>query len=97
MEVRLAASGDTDRIRDIARRAYEKYVPRIGREPAPMVADFDTHMDRDELSVAVKSDTVIGFIVAYPREDDYFVENVAVDPGVMGAGVGKALILYWCM
>lgn len=94
MEVRLAASGDTDRIRDIAWRAYEKYIPRIGREPAPMVADFDAHIERGEVSVVETEAGIIGYLVAYARDADYFVENVAVDSGVMGAGVGKALMAH---
>ena len=38
--IRQAMPEDTARIGAIARAAYAKYVPRIGREPAPMVADF---------------------------------------------------------
>ena len=36
--IRIARTGDVARIREIARAAYARYVPRIGREPAPMVA-----------------------------------------------------------
>ena len=38
--IRQAMPEDAARIRAIARAAYAKYVPRIGREPPPMVADF---------------------------------------------------------
>jgi hypothetical protein len=38
--IRKAMAGDAARIGAIACAAYAKYVPRIGREPAPMVADF---------------------------------------------------------
>jgi hypothetical protein len=34
--IRKAMAEDTARIGAIARAAYAKYVPRIGREPAPM-------------------------------------------------------------
>ena len=40
MEIRRAREADLDAVRRIARAAYALYVPRIGREPAPMVADF---------------------------------------------------------
>jgi hypothetical protein len=39
-QIRRARPEDAARIGAIARAAYVKYVPRIGREPAPMVADF---------------------------------------------------------
>ncbi len=38
--IRPAGPDDLDAVRRIARAAYAPYVPRIGREPAPMVADF---------------------------------------------------------
>ena len=38
--IRRATAGDVARIVEIARAAYIKYVPRIGREPPPMLADF---------------------------------------------------------
>ena len=36
--IRNATEGDAAAMRAIARTAYAKYVPRIGREPSPMVA-----------------------------------------------------------
>ncbi|MBO6946453.1 MAG: GNAT family N-acetyltransferase [Rhodospirillales bacterium] len=92
MKIRKASAHDADRVRDIARAAYALYVARIGREPAPMAADFETHIRRDEVMLAETTEGIIGYIVAYPRADDYFVENVAVDPARAGAGVGKNLM-----
>lgn len=39
VHVKIATRDDVDRIRDIVIAAYSKYVPRIGRRPAPMDAD----------------------------------------------------------
>ena len=38
--IRAATANDAARMRAIALAAYAKYVPRIGREPAPMVAEY---------------------------------------------------------
>jgi Protein of unknown function (DUF1488) len=38
--IRRAIEDDVARIVEIARAAYIKYVPRMGREPPPMLADF---------------------------------------------------------
>ena len=38
--IRRATEDDVARIVEIARAAYIKYVPRMGREPPPMLADF---------------------------------------------------------
>ena len=40
MEIRPARMTDLDGIRRCAQAAYAPYVPRIGKAPAPMLADF---------------------------------------------------------
>ena len=42
--IRHALPADTAQIRAIAQAAYRKYVPRLGREPAPMSADLEAHV-----------------------------------------------------
>jgi hypothetical protein len=42
--IRRALPDDAAHIGAIARTAYNKYVARIGREPAPMLADFTTEI-----------------------------------------------------
>ncbi len=94
MELRQAISADTDRIIEIARCAYDKYVARIGREPAPMIADFAAHITRNEAIVAVLGGIVCGYIISFARADDYFIENIAVDPSAAGGGIGRALMSH---
>lgn len=69
-----------------------RYVPRIGRVPAPMAADFLAHVQAGQTQVAEVDHQVMGYLIAFSREDDYFVENVAVDPDGAGKGIGKALM-----
>jgi hypothetical protein len=38
--IRQAEASDEPKIRDCAEQAYARYVPLIGRTPAPMIADF---------------------------------------------------------
>ncbi len=90
--IRPAGPDDLDAVRRIARAAYAPYVPRIGREPAPMVADFATSIAAGELWVA--GAPVAGFVVAYPRDDHWHLENVAVTPCAQGTGLGGALIAH---
>ena len=90
--IRTAELNDLDAIRRIARAAYTHYVPRIGRDPAPMVADFAASIGAGQLWVA--GAPVVGFVVAYPRADHWHLENVAVDPAARGTGLGGALIAH---
>ena len=90
--IRTAAPEDLDTIRRIARAAYALYVPRIGREPAPMVADFAAAIAAGQ--VWVMGAPVAGFFVGYTRDDHWHLENVAVDPAEQGTGLGRALITH---
>ncbi len=91
-DIRAAVPDDLGAVRRIARAAYALYLPRIGREPAPMGADFAASIAAGALWVA--GVPVAGFVVAYPRDDHWHLENVAVDPAAQGAGLGGALIAH---
>jgi GNAT superfamily N-acetyltransferase len=94
--IRAAVPYDLDTIRRIARAAYMLYVPRIGREPAPMVADFAAAIAAGRLWAA--GSPVTAFVVAYPREEPgvehWHLENVVVNPAVQSQGLGGALISH---
>ena len=93
MELRLANLDDVSRVRAIAERAYIKYVPRIGRVPAPMAADFLSYVQAGQVDVVELDGKVMGYLIAFSRADDYFIENIAVDPAGSGKGIGKALMM----
>ncbi len=93
--IRKALSSDVEQVRICARRAYEKYVARIGREPAPMVADYETQIRDGLVWVSEARDgTVQGFAVFYPRDNHVHLRNLAVAPEHQGNGVGKRLITF---
>ena len=82
--IRRATPEDADRIRAIARAAYVKYVARIGREPAPMVADFAARIAAGHAVVAEDGDGIKGYMISWPEADAYFIDNIAVDPEHQG-------------
>ena len=90
--IRKAMAEDTARIGAIARAAYAKYVPRIGREPAPMVADFAAEIAADRVVVIGTAGAVDGYMIAWPENDSYFIDNIAVDPLQQGKGLGRQLM-----
>ena len=92
MEIHRARPEDAPFVREIAREAYRPYVKRIGREPAPMIADFAALIDAAEVWVAVDFAEILGYIVMRPGAGSLHIENVAVSPPRHGEGVGKALL-----
>lgn len=93
-EVRLAVESDLESIRDCVRAAYEMYLPRMDREPAPMLADYRPLVDQATVHVIHDGDEVCGLIVTVPDEQGLFVENVAVHPGYQGKGIGRVLMTF---
>jgi GNAT superfamily N-acetyltransferase len=91
---RLAVPEDVSDLAAIARNACQLYVPRIGREPAPMVADFKSHVLENEVYVLEERGDLVGYIVTYPRKFDQFVENVAVRSDRQGSGSGYSLMTF---
>ncbi|MFV3288437.1 GNAT family N-acetyltransferase [Pseudomonas sp. NY11955] len=93
--IRLAVATDEPEIRHCAEQAYARYVPLIGRKPAPMTADFARQIAQGVVYVAADDQANFqGFIVFYAEEGHLLLENVAVLPSAAGRGVGKALIGY---
>ena len=97
MPIRRAIAADTETVRAIALAAYAKYLSRMGRAPAPMVADFAGHISRDEVVVIEDDGALHGFMIAWPEADAYVVDNLAVHPAVQGKGFGRKLIEYAVM
>jgi len=90
--IRMAVPGDAQRLAAIALAAYAKYVPRLGREPAPMRADFPAALASGHLVVIEHAGAIQGYLVAWAEPDAYFLDNIAVDPAHAGKGLGRALI-----
>lgn len=90
--VRSAAAADVPELESIARAAYLPYLPRIGRAPAPVTADYGGAVARGEVWLASTSDRAVGLIVLIAKPDYLLLENVAVLPEMHGFGIGTGLL-----
>src|SRR5262245_2355317 len=91
-EIRKARPSDAARVRSIALAAYAKYVERIGRPPAPMLADYTAEVTTGRALVIETDGTIVGYIICKVATEAYHIENVAVDPAHQGEGYGRRLI-----
>lgn len=94
MQIRRALVGDVTAVRAVVDAAYARYVPRIGRTPAPVVADYGSLIAAGEVWVGDAGGRVVGVLVIRPAGDALELENVAVDPAEQGQGHGRALVSF---
>ena len=90
--LRRARDADVDSMRALARAAYQVYVKRIGREPAPMTADYAGAVESGRAWVAERQGHLVGLLVVNPEADHLLLENVAVAPEAQRLGIGRALL-----
>src|SRR5439155_2134550 len=94
--IRRAVPAESQLVRACVRAAYAPYVERIGREPAPMNADYPELIRRGVVYVLAEfgGEPVGGVLVCWPRQDGLFVDNVAVHPRAQGQGAGRRLLAF---
>jgi GNAT superfamily N-acetyltransferase len=93
--LRRARPKDAARLRDIARTSYARYIERMGREPGPMVDDYDRRVAEDECWVVSAEDAGdIGYLVLRVEPDHLLLDNVAVLPAHQGGGIGRYLLVF---
>lgn len=84
---------DGNAMRQLARDAYQMYVDRIGREPAPMTSDYDAIAASGDAFVAWRGNELVGMLVTRRRKWMLLIENIAVAPVMQGSGLGSELLI----
>jgi ribosomal protein S18 acetylase RimI-like enzyme len=92
LTVRRAEMSDVAALGAIANEAYRDYVPRIGRRPAPMTADYAEAVRGGLAWAAVRDGQIVGLLVLAVKPDHLLLENVAVLPSAQGCGIGARLL-----
>jgi ribosomal protein S18 acetylase RimI-like enzyme len=88
--IRRAGAADLPAVREIVAAAYDKYLARMDRPPAPMLRDYSPAVEAGTLWVT--GEPVAGLISLIPEGDSLLIENLAVRPEAQGTGVGRALM-----
>jgi ribosomal protein S18 acetylase RimI-like enzyme len=88
--IRQAGAADLPVVHEIVAVAYDKYLARMDRPPAPMLRDYAPAVEAGTLWVT--GEPVAGIISLVPEGDSLLIENLAVRPEAQGTGVGRALM-----
>lgn len=88
---RPARPEEAGAVRDLVRAAHARWIPVIGREPAPMGEDHaalitEGKVWRDESGEAI--------LVLCEKEGALRLENVAVAPAAQGQGLGRRMVAF---
>jgi ribosomal protein S18 acetylase RimI-like enzyme len=92
--IRRARQDDVPSIAALVHDAYAPYIPRIGREPAPMLDDYRQVVAQSETFVLTDAGQVVGVLVMSVEGSDLLLENIAVAPSFKGKGGGKRLLAF---
>jgi ribosomal protein S18 acetylase RimI-like enzyme len=93
-ELRCAGAADAVAIRELVRAAYAKWIPLIGREPMPMLADYARAVREHQIDILWSEGRMTGLIETMLRPDHLWIENVAVRPDCQGQGFGRLLMAH---
>ncbi len=93
-KMRQGGVGDAAAIRALTRAAYAKWVPVIGREPLPMVADYEAAMAKHRFDLLYVDGTLAALIETIAKDGHLLIENVAVDPAFQKRGLGRKLMAH---
>lgn len=94
IHLRRASAADAPAVRQLVRAAYAKWVPLMGREPMPMLADYDLAVREHEVDLVYVEGVLVALIEMILHPDHLFIENLAVAPGQQGLGLGRRLLAH---
>jgi GNAT superfamily N-acetyltransferase len=92
LSLRPARPGDAATLRALVRAAYAHYVPRMGREPAPMGDDYEARIAAGQAWLLEQDGVTIGALVLEDTAEGLLLDNIAVAEAARGKGHGRAMI-----
>ena len=94
IHISRATPADAAAVRQFVRDAYAKWVPLMGREPLPMLADYDLAVREHEVDLACVDGVLVALVEVIVHPDHLFIENLAVAPGQQRRGLGRYLLAH---
>lgn len=92
--IRLAQPSEAEAVRAVARDAYARWTPRLGRESSPMHDDYAEVIDEGRAWVLEVEREIVGFIDLRDDREVLGIANVAVLSTEQGKGYGGQLLAF---
>jgi ribosomal protein S18 acetylase RimI-like enzyme len=92
VKVRRAGRGDAAAVSACVLRAYARYEGRLPRPPKPVLVDYAEVVERTSTFLLEIAGLCVGVLVLIEKADHLLLDNVAVEPGWQGRGLGRHLL-----
>jgi ribosomal protein S18 acetylase RimI-like enzyme len=92
--LRLARPEEAPLLAALVERAYSPYVPVIGIRPLPMEDDYPARVAAEQAWVLDRDGAIHGLLVLEDAPDHLWLDNIAVEPALHGAGIGRELMRF---
>lgn len=92
--IRRAALADVEHITAITDAAYAKYVPRLGRKPQPMTAEYQQLVATHPVWLLCVGDHPAGVLVLIYEPDAVLIYSVAIHSDEQKRGFGLRLLAW---
>jgi ribosomal protein S18 acetylase RimI-like enzyme len=91
LSLRRGGIDDLDAVLALQQAAYERNRVLLGRQPLPLLADYQ-QIFRDYEVWLADVDGLAGVLILQPRPDDLLIWSIAIDLARQRGGLGKALL-----
>jgi N-acetylglutamate synthase-like GNAT family acetyltransferase len=92
MKLRRAGAADAGAIRDLTKQVYAKWIAVIGREPLPMIADYDHAVANHWIDLLEEGGKLVALVEMIPHATHLFIENLAVAETEQRKGLATQLL-----
>jgi ribosomal protein S18 acetylase RimI-like enzyme len=94
VSIRQASPGDAGAARACVIAAFEGYIERMGKPPAPMLLDFTAQIEAGHVWLAEQHGEIAGALVQYETGQGFYIDTLAVQPDLQGLGIGRRLLAF---
>ena len=95
IEIRKADLKDVPFITACSKEAFEDYIAIIGKEPEPMILDYNEIIQKDHAFVACEGENLAGYVTLKDGVEKYmWLDILAVSKAFKGRGIGGKLIAF---
>lgn len=93
-EIRQAVQADAGEVASCVCHAFIHYIPLIGKQPQPMLDDYQALIQDCKVFVIGKDNKIVGVLVLEQTKEGFCIDTLAVHPLMQGLGLSKKLISF---